>query len=122
MLSSVYREGATWALRPGPPVEAFPRAKHLAGEGDPVQGFFPVSPSSLRGLDSYPSCLSEVLLPQVLIPCLPVVLPVNQARGSSSQAVLGHLSRMCSGLLRQEASRCPVLPVFPFQRSFRCQT
>lgn len=54
MLSSVYREGAAWALRPGPPMEAFPRAKHLAREGDPVRGFFPVSPSSLRGLDPSP--------------------------------------------------------------------
>lgn len=54
MLSSVYREGATWSLRPVPPVEAFPRAKHVAREGDPARGFFPVSPSSLRGLDPFP--------------------------------------------------------------------
>lgn len=53
-------------------------------------------------------------MPHVLIPCLPVALPVNQARGSSSRAVLGHLSRMCLGLPPPGSRPLPCSSSLPF--------
>lgn len=113
-------------------MEAYPRAARLPGssfsrsiwpEGVPVQGCSPVSPSSLEGAGDSSSCLSEVPMPQLLILCLPVTLPLYEACGSSSQAVLGHLSRMCLGLPLPRSHPRPCSPtVFPFQRSLCCQT